>query len=75
MNEQHAFAGFYYNRKECDCVLLEKDGFHGFEIKYGKVERSKFPFPVLYISKDTLGEDTIPTSVFLYGLVKGQWNL
>jgi len=73
MHEQHAFAGFYYNKKECDCVLLSEKGFQGYEVKYGKVERADFPFPVTYISKDSLDKDTIPASVFLYGLEKGQW--
>jgi len=73
MHEQHAFAGFYYNKKECDCVLLSERGFRGYEVKYGKVERADFPFPVTYISKDSLDKDIVPASVFLYGLEKGRW--
>ena len=73
MHEQHAFAGFYYNKKECDCVLLSERGFQGYEVKYGKVERADFPFPVTYISKDSLDKDMVPASVFLYGLEKGRW--
>jgi len=73
MHEQHSFSGFHYNMKECDCVLLSENGFHGYEVKYGKVERAGYPFPVTYMSKDSLDRDAIPASVFLYGLEKGRW--
>jgi predicted AAA+ superfamily ATPase len=75
MKEQNSFSGFYYGNKECDCVILSEGEFHGFEVKYGKVERSEFPFPVTYISKDALGPDTVPACLFLYGLEKSKWSL
>jgi uncharacterized protein len=75
MKEQDSFSGFYYGKKECDCVIMTPRDFQGFEVKYGKVERSQFPFPVIYISKDALGPDTVPASLFLYGLEKSKWSL
>ena len=53
--------------------LLSERGFQGYEVKYGNVERADFPFPVTYISKDSLDKDVVPASVFLYGLEKGRW--
>jgi uncharacterized protein len=72
MKEQNSFCGFYYGKKECDCVISSKRDFQGFEVKYGKVERAELPFPVTYISKDALGPDTVPASLFLYGLEKSK---
>ena len=75
MKEQHSFAGFYYNRNECDCVLQREGGFQGYEIKFGKVERANYPFPVIYITKDTMDTDMVPASVFLFGLEKSRWGI
>ncbi len=72
MREKHSFGGFFYNRKECDYVLLKNGRFYGFETKYGKVEKSKYPFDTLYLSHDTLDRDTIPASLFLAGLKKSE---
>ncbi|ALM74797.1 DUF4143 domain-containing protein [Thermococcus barophilus] len=71
LREKHSFAGFYYDRnKECDLVVREGEKFFGIEVKYGKVKRKRYPFPTLYVSKDELGEDTVPVSLYLLGLKK-----
>ena len=69
--EQHSFAGFFYQRNECDLVLLDNGEFQGFETHYGKLKRTKYPFKTTYLTKDTMAEDAIPVSLFLYGLDKG----
>ena len=70
MREKHSFAGFFYNSKECDYVLFKDGKFYGFETKYGKVEKSRYPFQTTYLSMDTIDKDTIPASLFLAGLKK-----
>ncbi|CAD5243957.1 ATP-binding protein [Thermococcus camini] len=71
LREKHSFAGFYYDRnKECDLVVREGGKFFGIEVKYGKVKRKRYPFPTLYVSKDELGKDTVPVSLYLLGLKK-----
>lgn len=71
LREKHAFAGFYYDQsRECDVVVRDRGGFFGIEVKYGKVKKKRYSFPVLYLSKDELGEDTVPVSLYLYGLEK-----
>ncbi len=45
--------------------------FYGFESKYGQLKKGKFPFKTVYLTKDTMGEDALPTSLFLLGLEKG----
>lgn len=71
LREKHSFAGFYYDKtKECDVVIKGRKGFFGIEVKYGKVKRKRYPFPVLYLSKDELAADTVPVSLYLYGLKK-----
>ncbi|WP_258084626.1 ATP-binding protein [Thermococcus thermotolerans] len=71
LREKHSLAGFYYDRnKECDLVIKERGKFFGIEVKYGKVKKKRYSFPVLYLSKDELGEDTVPVSLYLYGLEK-----
>ena len=72
IRERHTFAGFYYNTKECD-LLISKDGkFHGYEIKYGKLKKGRYPFKVYYITKDTADEDAYPASLFLAGIEKSE---
>lgn len=71
VREQRSFSGFYYNTNECDYVLLENGTFHGFESHYGRLKRGRYPFDVTYLTKDTMDEDAIPASLFLYGLEKG----
>ena len=76
IQENHSFAGFYYDRtKECDLVIKEGGRFFGIEVKYGKVKRKNYPFPVIYLSKDELGEDTVPVSLYLYGLKKRERSI
>ena len=75
MREKHSFGGFFYGRKECDYVLLKNGGFYGFETKYGKVEKNRYPFDTLYLSRDTLDKDTIPVSLFLAGLKKSEKSI
>ncbi|NJE01198.1 ATP-binding protein [Thermococcus sp. JdF3] len=75
LREKHAFAGFYYNgSKECDIVIRD-GGFFGIEVKYGRVKRKGYPFPVLYLSKDELGPDVVPASLYLYGLEKSDRSI
>ncbi|ASJ17256.1 hypothetical protein A3L04_09350 [Thermococcus chitonophagus] len=70
IKEKHSFVGFYYDQtKECDLVIKDR-GFFGIEVKYGRVKKRKYGFPVIYLSKDELGEDVIPTALYLYGLKK-----
>ncbi|WP_099210225.1 ATP-binding protein [Thermococcus henrietii] len=76
LREKHSFAGFYYDRtKECDLVIKERGKFFGIEVKYGKVKRNTYPFPVIYLSKDELGDDTVPVSLYLYGLKKSRKSI
>jgi hypothetical protein len=74
INERHAFAGFYYNHngRECDLLILKDKKFHGYEIKYGKLEKRKYPFTVSYITKDTMDENAYPASLFLAGIEKSE---
>ncbi|MCK5024226.1 MAG: ATP-binding protein [Thermoplasmata archaeon] len=71
MRDQRSFAGYYYDKKECDFLMLKDGEFHGFESHYGKLKKAKYPFKTMYLTKDTMDEDAIPTSLFLYGLEKG----
>lgn len=71
MGEKHTFAGFFYSKKECDFVMLKDNSFYGFESKYGKLEKARYPFKTLYLTKDTMDEDALPASLFLFGLEKG----
>ena len=71
LNEKHAFAGFYYSVNECDFVMLKNDKFYGFESKYGKLKKHKYPFETLYLTKDFIEDDALPASLFLFGLKKG----
>ncbi|AEC51901.1 hypothetical protein PNA2_0985 [Pyrococcus sp. NA2] len=71
IREKHSFAGFYYDSsKECDIVIKEGGKFFGIEVKYGEVKRKRYPFQTIYISKDEVGEDVYPVSLYLYGLEK-----
>jgi predicted AAA+ superfamily ATPase len=71
MREKHSFAGFFYNARECDFVMLKDNSFCGFESKYGKLERGRYPFKTFYLTKDIMDDDVQPTSLFLLGLEKG----
>ena len=75
MKEKHSFAGFFYNSKECDLVILKNRKFYGFETKYGKVKKTRYPFTPVYISRDTLDKDVIPASLFLAGIQKNEKSL
>ena len=76
LREKHSFAGFYYDRnKECDIVTKERGKFFGIEVKYGEVKRRRYPFPTIYISKDDVGEDVYPVSLYLYGLEKSEMSI
>jgi predicted AAA+ superfamily ATPase len=70
IKERHAFAGFYYNTKECDLLISNDKKFYGFEIKYGKPKKQKYPFPVSYITKDVVDEESYPAPLFLAGIKK-----
>ncbi|MFO7991595.1 MAG: hypothetical protein R6U61_04770 [Thermoplasmata archaeon] len=51
-----------------------KDGeFHGFESHYGKLKKKKYPFKTTYLTKDLMDEESIPASLFLYGLEKSNY--
>jgi len=56
-------------------VIKGRNGFFGIEVKYGRVKRKTYSFPVLYLSKDELGEDTLPVSLYLYGLEKSRRSI
>ncbi|MDO9537643.1 MAG: AAA family ATPase [Thermoplasmata archaeon] len=71
VREQHSFAGFFYERHECDFVFLKNGEFHGFESHYGKLKKAKYPFKTTYLTKDIMDEGVMPASLFLYGLEKG----
>lgn len=73
MKEQRSFSGFYYDKKECDYVMLKDGEFHGFESHYGKLKKKKYPFKTTYLTKDLMDEESIPTSLFLYGLKKSKY--
>lgn len=76
LREKHSFAGFYYDQnRECDLVVKERGGFFGIEIKYGRVKRKSYPFPTLYVSKDEVEENTVPASLYLYGLEKSRRSI
>ena len=75
IKERHSFAGFYYNKKECDLVISKDKRLYGYEIKYGKLQKNKYPFITSYISKDTIDENTYPTSLFLAGLEKSKKSI
>ena len=75
VKEKHSFAGFYYDKKECDLVLLNDKKFYGYEIKYGKLQKEKYPFITAYITKDVIDENTYPASLFLSGLEKSEKSI
>lgn len=76
MREAHSFSGFHYNRKECDLVILDRDGsFYGFESKYGKLEKAKMPFKTIYLTKSEMDQDSLPVSLYLMGIKKSKWCL
>ncbi len=70
--EKRSFAGFFYSDKECDIVLLEKGKFFGVEVKYGKLRKLRYPFEVIYLTKDEVGENIYPVSLYLAGLEKSK---
>ena len=72
VKERHSFAGFYYDNKECDLVISKDKKFYGYEVKYGKLKKEKFPFSVIYITKDIIDEKVYPASVFLTGIEKSR---
>jgi len=72
IKERHTFAGFYYDTKECDLLISENKRFYGYEIKYGKTKKEKYPFIVSYITKDTIDENTYPAPLFLAGIEKSK---
>ena len=71
IKDKHTFAGFYYDQnKECD-LLIRDEKFFGIETKYGKVRRKKYPFDIIYLSKEELeGQDVLPSSLYLAGIEK-----
>ncbi|WP_297476113.1 ATP-binding protein [Thermococcus sp.] len=76
IGEKHSFAGFYYDKsKECDLVIKERGKFFGIEVKYGEVKRKRYPFPTIYVSKDEVGENVYPVSLYLYGLEKSKMTI
>jgi len=75
VKERHAFAGFYYDNKECDLVISKDKKFYGYEIKYGKLKKEKYPFITSYITKDVIDENTYPVSLFLAGLEKSEKSI
>ena len=75
IKERHSFAGLYYGEKECDLVVRKNDKFYGFEVKYGKLKKVKYPFPVYYITKDTIDENVCPASLFLSGIKKSSHTI
>jgi len=75
VKERHSFAGFYYDNKECDLVISKDNKFYGYEVKYGKLEKEKFPFPVIYITKDIIDKKVYPASVFLMGVEKSRHTI
>ncbi|MEA2054873.1 MAG: AAA family ATPase [Candidatus Thermoplasmatota archaeon] len=72
IKERHSFAGFYYDRKECDLLILEHGKNYGYEIKYGKLEKERYPFKVFYITKDAMDENAYPAPLFLAGIEKSE---
>jgi uncharacterized protein len=72
IKERHSFAGFYYDKQECDLVISKDNKFYGFETKYGKLKKGKFPFLVYFITKDTIDDDAYPASLFLTGIEKSR---
>jgi len=75
LQERHAFAGFYYNTNECDLVLARDRTFYGYESKYGKPRKEKYPFSVMYITKDMVDDQMYPAPLFLAGLEKSDRSL
>ena len=72
IKEKGSFAGFYYSTSECDFVMQKNGKFYGFESKYGRLKESKYPFEILYLTKDSMKENAVPASLFLFGLEKGK---
>jgi len=75
VKERHSFAGFYYDTKECDLVISKDKKFYGYEVKYGKLQKGKFPFVVSYITKDTIDDNAYPASLFLAGIEKSSHTI
>ena len=75
VKERHSFAGFYYDTKECDLVISKDKKFYGYEVKYGKLQKGKFPFEVFYITKDTIDDNVYPASLFLAGIEKSSHTI
>jgi len=72
VRERHSFAGFYYEKKECDLVISKDQKFYGYESKYGKLQKETYPFDTTYITKDTIDEHAYPAALFLAGLEKSE---
>ncbi len=72
MREHPSFSGFYYDKSECYYVMLKDEKFYGFESHYGKLKKTKYPFKTTYLSKDVIDDESVPASLFLYGLEKGE---
>jgi hypothetical protein len=49
---------------------MEKN--YGYEIKYGKLEKERYPFKVFYITKDAMDENAYPAPLFLAGIEKSE---
>jgi uncharacterized protein len=75
LRERHSFAGFYYAKKECDLVISSDQKFYGYESKFGKLKKEKYPFETRYITKDTIDKKTYPASLFLAGLKKSNKSI
>ncbi len=76
MKEKHSFAGFYSGKNECDLVIMiGNERAVGFETKYGDLKKADNPFPVIYLTKEEIGVNAIPVSLFLFGLEKGNWSI
>ena len=52
--------------------VLKDKKFYGYEFKYGKLEKRKYPFTVSYITKDTMDKNAYPASLFLAGIEKSE---
>ena len=44
-------------------------------MKYGKLQKERFPFMVSYITKDTIDDNAYPASLFLAGIEKSSHTI
>jgi len=53
-------------------LILSDNKFFGYEIKYGKIEKERYPFTAYYLTKDVIDENAYPVPLFLADIGKSE---